>query len=107
MVGASAVATAKVTAPLVVPPRPGLTTLTASFLPAWLAAMVAVARNLVPETKVVETLTPSTLTTEAAVKLEPFSDSAKTPAPPLLGDMLQSCTGGCVIVSVTASDFVG
>ena len=95
------------TAVLVVPPSPVLVTVMGICLPACAAVAVPVAFSPVGESSVVARATPPKFTTELEPKFDPLSWMVKAPAGVEVGETLQSCTGGWVIVSVTAPNFAG
>jgi hypothetical protein len=96
----------RLTAELVVPPRPVFVTAIGIFIPTWAALAVPVAFRPVAESRVVVSGTPPKFTTELAAKLAPLSAIVNDPAGAEVGEILQSCAGGWVIVMVTVPNFV-
>ena len=103
--GAAAV-TLKFTGLLVVPPRPLLITVMGTLAPTCAAVAVPVAFNPVEDNNVVVSGVFPKLTVELAPKFAPFREIVNCPTGTEVGEVLQSCTGGCVTVMVTVPNFV-
>lgn len=101
-----AAVTFRLTIPLVVPPRPLLTTVTGTPNPTWVDVAVPDAFSPVEEISVVASAVPPKFTTELAAKFDPFSEIVKGPTGTEFGEVLHNCTGGWVMVIVTAPNFV-
>ena len=74
-----AAVTFRFTVPLMVPPKPLLTTVTGTCVPACAAVAVPEAFNPVDEISVVASAVPPKFTTELAPKFEPLSEMVKGP----------------------------
>jgi hypothetical protein len=96
----------RLTAELVVPPNPLLTTTMGIFLPTWEESAVPVAFSPVEDTRVVAIGFPPNWTVEFVPKFAPLSEIVKLPTGTEVGEMLQSCTGGWVMVIVTVPNLV-
>jgi hypothetical protein len=96
----------RLTGPLVVPPRPLFVTVMGTLVPTWAAVAVPVALRPVDESSIVVSGVLPKFTTEVAAKFAPLSEMVKVPTGTEVGEVLQSCTGGWVIVMVTVPNLV-
>jgi len=103
--GAAAV-TLRFTGLLTVPPRPLLTTVMGTLVPTCAAVAVPVAFKPVGEISVVASAVVPKFTTELAAKLAPFREIVNCPTGTEVGEVLHSCTAGCVTVIVIVPNFV-
>jgi hypothetical protein len=103
--GAAAV-TLKLTELLTVPPRPPFVTVIGILVPTCEAVAVPVAFRPVEETSVVVNAVFPKLTTEFAPKFAPFREIVNDPTGTDDGDVLQSCTAGCVTLITIVPNFV-
>jgi hypothetical protein len=106
-VTAGAAVMVRLTMELVVPPNPLLTTVMGTFLPTWEASAIPAPFRPVADIRVVVMGTPPNWTVEFIPKFAPLREIVKAPTGTEVGEMLQSCTAGWVMVRATAPDLVG